>query len=176
MKIAKQRIIYSSFDLDEQYPDEEMRDLASANGNDDPSDDELQQWRYQENEWAYEEANQELVAFFDGLDVEISGTLGLWDGTHKIKKQVGSFVNLFDRAIRDAYDFKLYDENGHFYILVGHHDGNNKFEIKIVTNKGYTTLPRFAEKVYGCKAREYEESTKEKLINMVNNMARSNYA
>lgn len=83
---------------------------------------------------------------------------------------------MFYKAMTDCDYFRIYDENGHMYLTCSHHDGTNHFEIKIVTEKGYTVLPRFAEKIYGCKAREYEPMTKANVISKLNNEAKSFYS
>ena len=72
--------------------------------------------------------------------------------------------------------------NGHLYIHCSHHDGSCEYEIKKLTDNGinyfdnweynwndkrtegyigrklvekYSVLPRFAERIYGCKKLEY---------------------
>lgn len=168
------------------------------------TDDMLWRWRYDESQIDWESEFDELKKFFQGKTVGFFGEVGLWHGTYKAGK-IGDFEQLFWRAIEDCDYFKFYDENGHLYFTCTHHDGTNHFEIKELTKKGreylsnfedwyfvndkrteeyvhdqiykrYSKLPRFAEKVYGCPAREYEPITKGKLIDMLNNQANSRYS
>ena len=199
MKIAKERIIFDNYKSN--FTDEDLTETARLNewiGEDEtPTDEQLWSWRAiaEEDYWADESVN--LTNFFKGKTVIMFGSVGRWDGIRS-GWDVGEFGKLFYDFTRDCDYWKIYDINGHMYITCSHHDGTNHFEIREVNGKGeyylencernyrspslkqmmhkYTRLPRFSEKVFGCKAREYEETTKEKLINMVNNMARSNYA
>lgn len=105
----------------------------------------------------------------------LRGSVGRWDGVSK----GGYFVDKFDdlyKCWEDCDYIKIYDENGHLYIYCSHHDGNNSYEIKALTEKGaefrnnhgydyndralhdklwnndlYTELPYFAHKIYGCE-------------------------
>ena len=168
------------------------------------SDNQVYEWRNELDEEDYYEAIEQLKEFFKGKTVGFFGEVGLWHGTYKAGK-IGDFENLYYRAIRDCDYIKIYDENGHLYLTCSHHDGTNCFEIKVVTDKGkdylenweydyyindkrteqyvhnqiykrYSKLPRFAEEVYGCKAREYEPITKGRLIDKLNNQASSRYS
>lgn len=208
MKIAKARTIYDNYDLWEKYPDEDLKEMAVECGwideeeKDEITDNQLMDWRYQEDETDWECEKENLTSFFKGKTVGFFGDVGLWHGVYKAGK-VGEFWKLFYDAIKDCDYIRIYDENGHLYLTCSHHDGTNHFEIKEVSNKGteylerweynwgdkrserdvhtqifkrYSKLPRFAEKVFGCKAREYEESTKGKLIDKLNNVAWSRYS
>lgn len=164
----------------------------------------LWKWRYEESQIDWEIEFERLKDFFQGKTVGFFGEVGLWHGTYKAGK-IGDFEQLFWRVIEDCDYFKFYDENGHLYLTCSHHDGTNHFEIKELTKKGreylsnfedwyfvndkrteeyvhdqiykrYSKLPRFAEKVYGCKPKEYEPVTKGRLIDILNNQANSRYS
>lgn len=169
---------------------------------DEVTDNQLIDWRYHEDKVDWECEKERIDEFFKGKTVGFFGDVGLWHGVYKAGK-VGEFWKLFYDAIKDCDYIRIYDENGHLYLTCSHHDGTNHFEIKEVSNKGteylerweynwgdkrserdvhtqifrrYSKLPRYAEKVFGCKAREFEESTKEKLIDKLNNRAWSRYS
>ena len=168
---------------------------------DDVTDNELADWRYREDEVDWDCEKERLDEFFKGKTVGFFGEVGRWHGVYKAGK-IGEFWKLFNDAIKDCEYIRIYDENGHLFLTCSHHDGTNHFEIKVVTDKGsdyydrwnygtdnrkecevhtqiykrYSKLPRFAETIYGCKAREYEESTKELLIRQLNNKAKSFYS
>ena len=204
-KMPVTRIIFDNYDLYEQFPDEDLKQIAIECGwvddENDITNEDLEKWRYEESENNWECEKEMLEDFFAGKKVIFLGKVGLWNGVYKAGK-IGEFWKLFDDAITDCDYIKLYDENGHFYLTCSHHDGTNHFEIKVITKKGsdylerwennwndkrsegychtqifnkYSKIPEFAHKVYGCKRREYEPITKGKLIDKLNNGARSNY-
>lgn len=204
-KVAKERIIYDNYDLYENYPDEELRRMAIdcewVENEEEITDAMLSEWRYEEDESDYHVEMNNLYDFFQGKTVGFFGKVGLWHGTYKCG-DIGDFWKLYYKAIKDCNYIKIYDENGHMYLTCSHHDGTNHFEIKILNDdaedyydrwsygtdnrkgyevitqiyKRYSKIPRFAEKVYGCKAREYEPITKDRLIDKLNNEASSRYS
>lgn len=207
-KIAKERIIYNNYDLYEKYTDKVIMDVAREcewiEEDEEVSDDQIDEWRYELDEGDYDIAIEQLKEFFKGKTVGFFGEIGLWHGIYKAGK-IGDFETLYYKAIRDCDYIKIYDENGHLYLTCSHHDGTCCFEIKILTDKGkdylenweydyyindkrteeyvhnqiykkYSKLPRFAEEVYGCKAREYEPITKGRLIDKLNNQTSSRYS
>ena len=205
MKIAKERVLYDNYDLSETYPDKDIDELLIENGVVEDAEeitDEMR-WkeRYNEDEFAWDAAKEELDEFFDGKKCLIMGETGLWHGVYH-GSDIGEFWELFNKAITDCDYIKIYDINGHFHLTCSHHDGRCHYEFKIVTSEGeeyydrwnygsdnrrecdvhkqiykkYSKIPHFMHKVYGCKVRESEESTKEKLINSINNTAMSFYS
>ena len=204
-KIAKERVIYNNYDLWEKYPDDEIdmiaRECEWVDEDEEITDEMRNRWRYQEDEFDWDTAWNELTTFFQGKTVGFFGEIGLWHGVYRGGK-IGDFETLFYKAIEDCSYIKIYDENGHMYLSCSHHDGTNCFEIKLVGDKGeeylenweyswndkrseeyvydqiykrYSILPRFAQRMYGCPPREYEPITKGRLIDKLNNQARSNY-
>ena len=203
-KIAKERVIYDNYYLWENYPDEEVIDFAKVNELIDedeiPSDNQIWNWRYELDQLDWEDAWYELRKYFQGKTVGFFGEVGLWHGVYKAGK-IGDFENLWYKAIEDCDYIKIYDENGHLYLTCSHHDGTCHFEIKEITSEGrayldrwewgddnrteeqchnqiykrYSKLPRYAEKVMGCKAKEYIKPTKADLIDKLNNGAKSFY-
>lgn len=199
MKIARERIIYSNYDLSDMF--DEAKQCLIDNGNEEPTDNEVWDEVYFQDECNWENDKADLDTFFKGKTVGFFGKIGRWNGVYR-GGCIGEFWNVYGKAIRDCNYVKIYDENGHLYLSCTHHDGSCHYEIKIISDKGttyldnweygndsrtkeqvytqifnrYSTLPRFAEKVYGCKAREFEESTKEKLVSKLNNEARSFYS
>lgn len=204
-KTPKARAIYDNYDLWEKYPNETLMEIAREcewiEDDEEVTDEILMRWRYEEDERDWDDVKYELNKFFKGKTVGFFGKVGRWNGTRK-GGYIGEFWDSFYEAMKDCDYFKIYDENGHMYLTCSHHDGTNHFEIKIVNDKGkqyvenwldnmfdsrepsyvygrvfdkYSTLPRFAQKVYGCKAREYEPMTKASIIQKLNNEARSFY-
>lgn len=176
MKIAKERVIFDNYG-DGGYTDEDIKEILMANDyeEDEITDDMIYQERYCQQEFDWEDTMKDLKKFFVDKEVEISGSVGVWTGVHKIQAERGEFWNLFNRAALDCDYWKLWDENGHFYLTCSHHDGTHSFEFKVVVKDKGTRLPRFAETVYGCPKREYEPLTKEGVTRKINNMAKTFY-
>jgi len=199
MKIAKERIIFDNYDV---ISDEDLKEIILEDGyeEDEITDKLMWEYRYTQEEDDWDNAKYELSDFFNGKTVGFFGEVGRWDGVYKAGR-IGEFWNVYYEATKDCDYIKIYDENGHLYLTCSHHDGTCHFEIKLLTDKGiqynenweygndnrtmqdchtqifnrYSVLPRFAEKVFGCPAREYQESNKLALISKLNNQARSNY-
>ena len=102
----------------------------------------------------------------------LTGTCGRWDGPRQGGNFICSFSDLLDTINHLDY-LKIYDKNGHLYIDGAHHDGNDYYEIKRLTNKGrelaennyfahdrrlhttimktnfYSALPRLSKELFG---------------------------
>lgn len=203
-RIPKDRIIYNNYDLSENYPDEEIIKQLIENGEERENITEEMLWneRYFYDEIYWEEQKAQLEEFFSKGKWIAFGTVGRWNGLYNAGTIFDDFEKFFYRATEDCNYWKFYDENGHLYLTCSHHDGTCHYEIKELTDKGiqylenwednwndkrtdkyvhtqiinkYSRLPRFAEKVYGCKRTEYQPITKESLINRLNNQAKSFY-
>lgn len=65
--------------------------------------------------------------------VKITGTLGLWNGTHEIEPvECNNMTEAINKCLgrdTDAIIFKFDGEN--YYIDCVHHDGTNKFKLEI---------------------------------------------
>lgn len=180
---GKIRTIYNNYDLWEDY-EKDVREILSENGNFKPSDKEIWEEIYFQDEinWEYEKEN--LDDFFKDKTWIIFGTVQRWNGMYPGGIIFTDFWKAWDKATVDCEYFHLYDVNGHFYIKCSHHDGTNLFEIKQLTEKGeryyenweykwndsrsekyvhkqiiekYSTLPYYAHKVFGVPKKEYEK-------------------
>ena len=199
-RIPKERIIYSNYDLSENYSDEEIIENLIENGYDREEITEENIWkhRYFLDEIDWQEEKVQLEEFFSKGKWIAFGTVGRWDGLYNAGTIFDDFEKFFYRATEDCRYWKFYDENGHLYLTCSHHDGTCHYEIKEITNRGieyfenwndkrsekyihtqiinkYSRVPRYLEKVFGCKKIEYQPITKENLINRLNNQAKSFY-
>lgn len=153
-------------------------------------------------DWEDEKARLEDFFLNKGNKWMLFGEVGRWNGVFKAGTLFETFDDFFYKATKDCNYIHFYDENGHLYLTCSHHDGTCHYEIKEVTDKGidylerweedwddkrteeyvhtqifnrYSRLPRFAERVYGCKRIEYQPITKSALIDKINKQARSFY-
>ena len=102
----------------------------------------------------------------------MTGTCGRWNGPCSGGSFICSFSD-FIKAIQHLDYLEIYDENGHLYIKGSHHDGNDFYEMKRLTNKGreladnnyyahdrqlhttimntnfYSALPRLSKAIFG---------------------------
>lgn len=178
----------------EDYPDDEDYE---------PSDNEVWEEYYFQDSITWGDEKEIIDSFFKNIPyIGFFGEVGLWHGVYRGGKIDTDFWKLFDEAIKDCDYVKIWDENGHLYLTCSHHDGTCHFEIKEITEEGYeyydrwnygcdnrkesqvmdqiykrySRLPNYANKVFGCKKREYESITKETLITKLNNQAKSFYS
>lgn len=119
----------------------------------------------------------------------IAGYFGRWNGSNYSAMVFDTFEDFFYKAMKDCMYWKFWDENGHLYFQCSHNDATNWFEIKQITERGekyldnweygswndkrterdihdriikvYSRLPRYMEKVCGCKRYEYKPLLKE---------------
>lgn len=205
-RIPVTRTIYDNYHLWETYPDEEVRECLIENGmeEDEITDEAIwkERYFYDENDW--EDAKITLKDFFNSRNKwMLFGEVGRWDGVYKAGTLFETFDDFFYKAAKDCDYIHFYDENGHLYLTCSHHDGTCHYEIKEVTDEGirylenweenwndkrseqyvhtqifkrYSRLPRFAERIYGCKPTEYQPVTKENLKAKLNNQAKSFYS
>lgn len=189
--------VYPDEDIKEQL-------MANGIDEEDITDDMMLEERDFFSNLDWEDEKERLENFFlsNGNKWMLFGEIGRWNGVFKAGTLFETFDDFFYKAAKDCNYIHFYDENGHLYLTCSHHDGTCHYEIKEVTEKGidylerweddwndkrteeyvhtqifnrYSRLPRFAERVYGCKRVEYEPITKGKLIDIFNNQAKSFY-
>ena len=176
----KERLIYSNYDLWEDYAEEARAYLEEEYPEKEISEGNIWEEIYFQDTLNWEDEHERLKDFFNGHGYFLlMGTVGRWNGQHQAGYVFNDFDDMFYKAVRDCDYIKLWDENGHFYLKCSHHDGTNLFEIKrisykalyfiedwtndksipekhaIVWNSNFlSSLPHFAHTVYGCKKRE----------------------
>lgn len=120
----------------------------------------------------WDNVNYELDTLFKKNVYLLTGTCGRWYGPTQGGKFIHSVNDLLS-CIGHLDYIRIYDKNGHLYIHGSHHDGDDDYELKRLTQKGYelannnyfakdrklhtaimtcnfySALPRFAQKVYG---------------------------
>ena len=126
----------------------------------------------EQDDIAWQDFQYELKKAMEGKHFILTGTCGRWDG----RKSGGTFVNSISELLRHFEHLeyiKFYDLEGHFFIEGSHHDGDDLYELKRLTDKGYkyadkcnfardrqlhdklcnchffTALPRFGKLIYG---------------------------
>lgn len=185
MRVPEKRTIYDNYDLWNQY-EADAREYLEGNGNTDPSESEIWDEVYTMDEENWADEKEQLEKFFnDGSTWLLTGVIELWRGKYPGGFLFHTFEEMWTKATKDCDYFHLYDENGHFYIKCSHHDGTNFYEIKRLTKKGeiyydnwnygtrpdtrteqqvhkklmecYSTLPHYANKVWGCPKVSYEK-------------------
>ena len=83
-----------------------------------------------------------LLDFFDDQVILVTATIGRWNGTFNSSK-IGIFENLIIDMLNKQDDFEIESNNGEFLIKTYHHDGQNNFEIKILTFEAEDILDKF---------------------------------
>ena len=125
-----------------------------------------------QNEMTWKDVKDALVAAFKKDYFIMMGTCGRWNGTFAGGNFITDYRD-FQDGISHLDTIKITDVNGHFIVEGYHHDGQDRYELKRLTGKGYrlatingfahdrrlhtaimkcnvySTLPRIAQKVYG---------------------------
>jgi hypothetical protein len=180
----KERVIYNNYDLWEQYADD-MRDWLIDSEQytaDEITDDILCTAIYDEARAVWEDERSRLIEFFGNNGYfMLRGAVRRWNGSFGVGLIFDNFDDMFYTVTEDCDYFKMWDENGHFYLKCSHHDGTNIFEIKRINQKAVdfienwkysndprtqeeihtavwnsnflSSLPHYAHTVYGCKKR-----------------------
>lgn len=177
----KQRIIYNNYDLWEDYAEDCKAFLEEEFPGEEIDDNHIWEEIYFQSNDAWEAEHEQLKAFFTGHGYfMLRGYVGRWNGARAAGYVFNDFDDMFYNAIEDCAYWKLWDENGHFFLKCSHHDGTNLFEIKRINEKAYnfidnweynwsdgrtkeeihsivwnsnflSSLPHYAHNVYGCK-------------------------
>lgn len=185
MKKPKERVIYDNYDSIDMY--NEVRVYLEEN-----SDEQIKPIT-EEDIWTeidflmretWSDELDRLKSWFAGCELLVMGNAGRWDGCYTAGDVFEDFETAFYKMTTDCIYWKIWDENGHLYLKCTHHDGNNFFEVKCLTEKGsdiletweydyndkrseeqihnniwncniYSRLPHFAHNIYGCRKKEY---------------------
>ena len=173
-----EHVLYSNYC--EWISEDDLKMAIMDNGVVESEDDITDEMMYDERNFLeesyWDDFRYELEKFFsDGNAWLLTGSIGRWDGRCR-----GGFIfntfNEFARCLNACEYWKIVDNNGHLEIYGSHHDGNDFFEVKRVSNTGcewynnhcydmseeelhtkmwgnnfMTSLPHFAREVYGCK-------------------------
>lgn len=182
MRKPKERIIFDNYDIKEIWS-KMARDIFSADGDENPSEEELWDVMDYLSTDRWNEVRLDLSLFCFGSNWIMVGINEKWNGKFAAGTVFDDFTEMFCKAAEDCDYWKIWDENGHLYFQCSHHDGTNLYEIKRVTEKGeaylenwennwddkrseeyihkkimekYSVLPRYAETELGLPKREYE--------------------
>ena len=172
------REIYNNYNLWETWPDETLKEIALecewVKNEEDITENDLIEWRYEQDQFMWDATKEELSFFFGKEEVIFFGSVGRWDGNYS-GAEIGEFWKVFYDLTKDCDFFNIYDDNGRFIIECSHHDGNNSFQVKTLKPgaqefydrwnygtddrpeskvyeqiiKRYSVNPHFAKKVYG---------------------------
>ena len=140
-KESKKHIIYSSDPYN--FNEEEMREswLESAEVNDweipedGPSDDDLWQEWYEQNERDWDDIKREVKYHDERGSYLIIASLGLWNGRFDGGKIIDGYLTEAIRACFKDYN-KVYWQDKNLKVEAIHHDGTNYFIIKKLTDRG----------------------------------------
>ena len=181
------RIIYSNYDLDEQYKDLAIENLEAY---DIPAtEDNIQSEINWFDAQIWQEVMNELNNFIPGK-VIANGVTERWTGKRSGGQIYDSWSDFISEFSEDCDYFEFWDENGHLFVKCSHYDGTNVCEVKLVTEAGrdyydswnydvasirrcgdseynviekmfnsskYSHIPNISHEIYGNKKREYEE-------------------
>lgn len=145
----KKHTIWKSFDL---FTKEEENDFLECikEENEDLNDDELNGYAYRLNDNYFDDdfgkrGNVEYSTL-KGKRCIVKGSLGLWNGIHDIiPREFGDIRDAIYACLEDSNDI-YEDRYGNLHVDAYHHDGCNRFVIKLLTSKGERCV-RFRETI-----------------------------
>lgn len=178
MKKAKKRIIYSNYNLWDEY-EESARDNLEEKNILNPTEGQIWDEIYEINDSYWGEILKRLTKFFsDGLWL-LTGTAESHEPVENGGFTFTAFDEMWSRVTKDSDYFIIYDMNGHFYLDCSHYGSYNRYEIKKVTAGGeeyikkcinkdqrqmhkrlyehYSSIPNYVHTLYGLPRTEYEE-------------------
>ena len=140
-KESKKHIIYSSdpYNFNEDEMRESWLETAEVNNweipENGPSDDELWQEWYDQNERDWDDIESEVKYHDERGSYLIIASLGLWNGRFDGGKIINGYLNRVIRACFEDYN-KVYWQDKNLKVEATHHDGTNYFIIKKLTDRG----------------------------------------
>lgn len=139
-KQPKERIIYDNYDVSAMY-DEARAFLLEDHTEEEITDSMVWDEVYFQDSINWDDEHAQLKEFFTGHGYFLlMGSVGRWNGRYEAGYVFDDFDDMFYKAIKDCDYWKIWDENGHFYLKCSHHDGTNFFEIKRITYKAVDFL------------------------------------
>lgn len=133
MKKNKKVTLYSS-EITEEKIEYARQYLLEENG-EEPTDIELWNFIYAENDIDWDVFESEYKKYFNTNNFVVRASLGRWNGRFDSSKIMTGGWDDFLKLL--GYDiFEIVDNNGHLEIVGRHHDGTDYFEIRELTRKG----------------------------------------
>ena len=90
---------------------------------------------HKDDVYMWEDFENGMKKILDRTPCLILGTTGRWNGEFS----AGRFITVFSElrnGLQHLDNLRIVDKNGHLIIEGSHHDGNDRYEIKALTNKG----------------------------------------
>ena len=131
-----ERIIFNNYDFNEEDIINSILEMNEELTREDITTEMIyDEWYDQERFW-FEYIYSDLVNFFDGKKIICFGNIGRWNGYFDCGEIFDDFEKAFYKMTKDCEYIKIYEDKNHFYIDCSHHDGNNHYEIKVLTDRG----------------------------------------
>lgn len=152
-KERMERIIFSNYNLEDDYEEAKQFLMDKSEDGKEPSEDDIwEEIDLQSQSW-WECEKMQLESFFHDRVFVPRGTCGRWDGNYDAGAIIRGFQSLYP-AWKDCDYIKLYDVDGHFMVQATHHDGTNHYELRELNQKGLGFLERNERKMDDRKLHE----------------------
>lgn len=126
---------YSKYNKAKQAVYESYSESQDWTDIDDVPDDMVWEEIAAQNEADWEYFATALKHRLETDDYIIMGTCGRWNGPCGAGNFISSFED-FCAFLQHLDCLKIYEQNGHLYIEGFHHDGQDRYELKRLTNNG----------------------------------------
>ena len=128
--------LFDNYDFDRDEIIESILSYRDDITEDDITDNMIYDEWYSQLEVWFEDIFSDLKKFFDNKQIICFGNIGRWNSYFDAGKIFDDFEKAWYDMTKDCDYIRITDDNGHLYIDCSHHDGNNHFEIKVLTDKG----------------------------------------
>lgn len=141
----KKTIVYNNYDLWEDYSEEAKNHLEEESDGMEVTKDAIWNEIHFQDGIVWEDENSRLEDFFTGRGYFLAmGIVGRWNGNFSGGQVFDNWQDMFDVLAEDCDYWKIWDEDGHFYIKCSHHDGTNLYEIKRINEKAYNFIDNWS--------------------------------
>lgn len=159
MKKHQEIVFFDNTDYSERYNEkrEELYERLAEEYDWEYSDDVPEDMIYSEmnfqEELDYQYFQDKFTQLLKAGYCLLVGSCGRWNGPALGGKFIQTFRDLKE-AIEHLDYFKIIDRDGHLFIEGYHHDGSDKYEIKLLTRKGY----EYADSNYFAHSKKLHEN------------------
>lgn len=158
--MKKKKVKFVLFDTTEDFSYEDYKENCKCNNREPQDENSEDYWEYVADmrNMYYEDAMHEVKHTKElNTPVLITGTLGLWDGSHTIYPQcMDNVYSAIQRCWGNGIqDMDVTFEDGVFYVNAYHHDGTNCFEIHKLSKKGQAVTVNWYDGYEDCEVKDY---------------------
>lgn len=133
------RTLYNNYEICNDERIAEYAKTFEEMGAEVPEKEEIEEMIADDAQTEYIDLMEDIANLLYGEKIIMFGTFGRWNG-QSVGAEIGTFKELYSKAVTDCDYIKIDDENGHLILTCSHHDGTNSFEFRVLTKNGWDYL------------------------------------